>query len=123
MIPRLTLVGSIIHHPRHPLLLPLLCVCSYEKAKADLAKGLSHLETYLAAGEKEYLVGSQVTLADIVVASTVLYPFKLVADRAYLKPFPAVVQWFQRCVGQAEFQQVIGQVTLCKKELTAPGQS
>lgn len=93
---------------------------SYEKAKGDLAKGLDLLNNYL--NDKTYLVGHQITLADIVVASTLLYPFKLVADKAYLKPFGNVVRWFQTCVNQTEFQQVIGQVTMCKKELMAPGQ-
>ena len=70
--------------------------------------------------DKTYLVNDQITLADIVVASTLLYPFKLVADAAYLKPYPNVVRWFQTCVNQPEFQQVVGVVTMCKKELKAP---
>lgn len=69
------------------------------------------------------MVNDQITLADIVVASTLLYPFKLVADKSYLKNYGNVVRWFQTCVNQAEFQQVIGQVTMCKKELTAEGQA
>ena len=93
---------------------------SYEKAKADLATALKVLEDHLQ--KKTFLVGNRVTLADIVVASTLLYPFKLVADKAYVAPFPKVMQWFEACVSQPEFQQVIGQVALCKKEMTAPGQ-
>lgn len=62
------------------------------------------------------------TLADIVAVSTLLYPFKLVADKAYLKPYANVLAWFQHCVAQPEFQQVIGVVTMCKKELMAKGQ-
>jgi elongation factor 1-gamma len=69
------------------------------------------------------LVTDQISLADIVVASTLLYPFKLVADKSFLKPYGNVVRWFQTCVNQAEFQQVVGQVTMCKKELTAAGQA
>lgn len=81
---------------------------------------MAHLNTHLA--DKTHLVGNQVTLADIVVVSTLLYPFKLVADKAYLKPYEHVLRWFQTCVQQPEFQQVIGTVTMCKKELMAPGQ-
>uniref|UniRef100_A0A7S3P5J2 Glutathione transferase n=1 Tax=Amphora coffeiformis TaxID=265554 RepID=A0A7S3P5J2_9STRA len=107
---------------------------AYEKAKKDLAKGLAHLETHLQRSSSSssssadaadgyyyyYLVGSQITLADIVVASTLLYPFKLVADPKYLQPFPTVVQWFQQCMGHAEFQQVVGHVVMCQTELKAP---
>lgn len=98
-----------------------------------MAKGLAQLEKHLAAvaaaasadddnnnKSSSYLVGNQVTLADIVVASTLLYPLKLVADPAYMKPFPTVAKWFITCVQQPEFQQVIGHVTLCQKELKAP---
>lgn len=99
---------------------PSLIDCSYEKAKKDLATALGVLDAYLL--DKTYLVNHQITLADIVVASTLLYPFKLVADKNYLKPFGNVTRWFNTCVNQAEFAQVIGQVTLCKKELMAPGQ-
>jgi elongation factor 1-gamma len=93
---------------------------SYEKAKADLANALSILNAHLL--DKTYLVNDQITLADIVVASTLVYPMKLVCDKNYLKNYGNVVRWFQTCVNQAEFQQVIGTVNLCKKELTAPGQ-
>ena len=45
-------------------------------------------------------MGNQITLADIVVVSTLLYPMKLVCDKNYLKPFTNVVRWFQTCVNQ-----------------------
>ena len=62
-------------------------------------------------------------MADIAIASTLLYPFKLVADKAFLKPYGNVTRWFNTCVNQPEFAQVIGKVVLCKKELMAPGQT
>lgn len=94
---------------------------AYKKAKSDLVKALQALETHLKEG-KARLVGSSTTLADIVAVSTLLYPFKLVCDEKYLQSFPNVVRWFQDCAGQPEFQQVVGQVVLCKKEIMAPGQ-
>jgi elongation factor 1-gamma len=98
----------------------MILLRSYEKAKADLANALSILNAHLL--DKTYLVNDQITLADIVVASTLVYPMKLVCDKNYLKNYGNVVRWFQTCVNQVEFQQVIGTVNLCKKELTAPGQ-
>ena len=69
---------------------------------------------------KTFLVSNQhVTMADIVVVSTLLYPFKLVCDPNYLQPYPRVVEWFQKCVTQPEFQQILGTVTLCQEELKA----
>jgi len=94
---------------------------AYEKAKTDLAAGLTILNNHLL--DKTYLVNDQITLADIVVASTLLYPFKLVCDKNYLKPFGNVARWFQTCVNQPEFKQVIGTANMCKKETMAEGQT
>jgi len=68
------------------------------------------------------LVGEAVTLADITLISTLVYPFKLVCDKAFLKPYGNVVRWFSTCVNQPQFKAVIGEVPLCKKELTVKGQ-
>ncbi len=96
------------------------CVCSYDKAKTDLSTALATLNTHLEG--KKFLVNDSVTLADIAVASALVYPFKLVCDEDYRKSFPNVMKWFDACVSQEEFKAVIGSVTLCKKELTAAGQ-
>jgi len=94
---------------------------AYEKAKKDLATALGKLNDYLLT--KTYLVGDKITLADISVASALLYPMKLVCDKAYLKPFGNVVRWFTTCVNQPEFQKVVGTVAMCKKETLAAGQA
>mmetsp|Transcript_20987 Transcript_20987/g.30240 ORF Transcript_20987/g.30240 Transcript_20987/m.30240 type:complete len:104 (+) Transcript_20987:481-792(+) len=93
---------------------------AYEKAKIDLAAGLAKLDAHLL--DHTYLVGDRITLADIVVASTLIYPMKLLCDKAYLKPYVNAVRWFRTCVSQPEFVAVIGEVTMCKKETLAPGQ-
>ena len=90
---------------------------AYNKAKVDLSKALATLNAHLKNSSSQFLVNDQVTLADIVVASALVYPFKLVCDPKYLKKFPEVVSWFQKCVGQDEFKAVIGEVTMCKKEV------
>lgn len=93
---------------------------AYTKAKADMGKAMSVLNDHLM--DKTYIVGEKITLADICIASTLVYPLKLVCDKAFLKPYANVTRWFQTCVNQPQFKAVIGEVTLCKKELTAPGQ-
>lgn len=93
---------------------------AYEKAKGDLGSGLAILNTHLQ--DKTYLVNDQITLADITVASALVYPMKLVCDKNYLKPYQNVVRWFQTCVNQPEFIAVIGKVQMCKKETVAAGQ-
>lgn len=99
--------------------LPYIIHYSYAKAKDDLAKALKVLDDYLLT--RAYFVGNSITLADITIASALLYPFKLVADKAYLKPFGNVMRWFNTCVNQPEFVRVLGKVQLCKKEMLAEG--
>jgi elongation factor 1-gamma len=86
-------------------------------AKKNLAAALAVLDAHLA--DKTYLVGEAVTMADIAVASALVYPFKFVADVSYRKPFGNVMRWFDLCVHQPQFQAVIGDVVLAKTELTA----
>ena len=92
---------------------------AYEKAKTDLATALAKVEKYLA--DRTFLVGEQVTLADITLVSALVYVMKLVADKVYLKPFGNVVRWFMTVVNQPEFTAVVGKVELAKEELLAEG--
>jgi elongation factor 1-gamma len=87
------------------------------KAKADVARALTVIENHLA--DKTYLVGDKVTLADITVVSTLVYPFKFVADAQFRSGFPNTMRWFETCVNQKQFLNVIGTVALCEKELAA----
>ena len=66
-------------------------------------------------------VGDKITLADITVASALVYPMKLVMDPEYRKSFPCVTRWFTTCVNQPQFMAVVGTVELAKEEMTAEG--
>jgi len=90
-----------------------------EKAKSDLARSLGVLENYLL--DKTYLVGDKITLADITVASALVYPMKLVMDAEYRSAFPCVLRWFTTLVNQSQFKAVIGEVMLAAQELTPSG--
>jgi elongation factor 1-gamma len=91
----------------------------YKKSKNDVSAVLKILNKHLLT--RTYLVGEYVTLADIVVVSTLVYPFKFVCEKSYLKEYGNVLRWFLTCVNQVEFKAVIGEVEMCKKELMAEG--
>ena len=94
------------------------------KAEADMGNALKILEEHLWKGgeKKKYLVTDHsITLADIVLASTLVYPFQLVFDESFLRPYSNVVDWFETCVNQPEFQAVVGKVELkCQRESVLP---
>jgi elongation factor 1-gamma len=86
-----------------------------QQARHDFGAALQLLETYLAKSTGKFLVNPQlISLADIVVVCTMLYPFQLVCDPEFLRPYGHVVRWFQHCVQQPEFVKVLGPVKMYK---------
>jgi glutathione S-transferase len=78
--------------------------------------------------EEWYLLGPYLTLADIVIVSTLIYPFQMAFNRDYFIQqqqqqqqcsLQEVVEWFERCVQQPEFQAVLGWVEIGSKLATA----
>lgn len=55
------------------------------------------------------MVGDKVTLADITVASALVYPYKIVMSPEYRGHYPNVLRWFTTCVNQPQFKAVIGE--------------
>ena len=103
---------------------PVLGLAEYDadlfaQAKTDLFAGLATLESHLLLNT--YLVGNAITLADIVMASALLYPFKFVLDGNCRKRFPSVVRWFTTLVNQPEFVKSMGEVTLCQQQIQPAG--
>ena len=83
-----------------------------ERASQDLKKGMSVLENHLKM--ETFFVGRQITLADIAIATTLLLPLKLVLDAKAREAFPNVMRWFDLCVHQQAFIDVIGEPKLCE---------
>lgn len=88
-----------------------------EKAKQDVSKALNILNQHLM--HHTYLVGEDVTLADIAVAMALLRGFNLVFDPKFRKPFQAVNRWFTTCVRLPIWQEVLGEVKLAEEMAVA----
>jgi len=88
-----------------------------KRASEDLKKGMAVLEKHLQM--ETFIVGRQMTLADVAIATTLLLPLKLVLDEKARKPFPNLMRWFDLCVHQQAFIDVIGETRLCEVPLTA----
>lgn len=87
---------------------------AYKQAKEDLKRGLRVLDDHLL--RHTFLVGNNITLADIVVSISLQSTLTMVADSSYRAEFPNVVRWFLTCVNQPNFVSVLGSVTLCDQE-------
>jgi len=88
------------------------------KAKADVRKALDFLNKHLLT--RTFLVGERISLADIVVAVSLLRLYERVLDAPFRKQYVNTNRWFLTCINQPEFKSVIGEVKLCDKMEVAP---
>merc|ERR1711878_238710 len=86
---------------------------STERAKEDVKKAMTALNEHLL--HHTYLVGERVTLADVVVACTMLSLYQNVLDPGFRKPFGNVNRWFTTIINQPQVKKVIGSVTMAEK--------
>jgi elongation factor 1-gamma len=89
-----------------------------KKAQEDIKKVLSILDNHLLT--RTYLVGNSVSLADVVVATSLLQLYQLVLDPAFRKEFVNTNRWFVTIVNQPEVKAVLGEVKLADKAAVAP---
>jgi len=114
--------ASEIDLPAGVWLYPILGYIEFNAEATNLAKGdirrvLQILNDHLAT--RTFLVGERLSLADIVVGTSLVYLFKHVLDAGFRKPFAHVVRWFNTLVNQQNFLDVIGEVTLTTKMAAA----
>jgi elongation factor 1-gamma len=86
---------------------------AFQRAKNDMKTALAILNSHLLT--RTFLVGERITLADIIVASNLLNPYKYILDPDYRKSFANVNRWFVTLINQPQFKAVLGDVVLCSK--------
>ncbi|XP_018319939.1 elongation factor 1-gamma [Agrilus planipennis] len=85
----------------------------FERSKEDVKSALNILDAHLLT--RTYLVGERVSLADIVVACTLLHLYTHVLDPEFRKPFVNTNRWFTTVINQSQFKEVAGEVKFCEK--------
>ena len=103
---------------------PVLGYCEfatavYKKAVQETYRCLKSMDSHLS--KNTFFVGDQLTLADIVVMCTLLYPMKLVLGPEYRQDFPNLERWFINVADNPYVKKVVGTVTLCEEENLAKG--
>jgi elongation factor 1-gamma len=88
------------------------------KAMTDVKRTLTVLNTHLT--HHQFLVGERISLADIVVASSVGVLYLHVFDPPARKQYSSVTRWFITMINQPEFKSVVGDLKLCEKAPTIP---
>ena len=85
-----------------------------DTGKESLLKALTVLNSVLL--HQTWLVGERLTLADIVVACSLLQAYQTVLDPGTRKSFVNVNRWFQTFVNQPSVKAILGEVKLNEKQ-------
>ncbi|KAJ1108689.1 hypothetical protein NDU88_006060, partial [Pleurodeles waltl] len=109
---------SEIVPPASTWLFPTFGIMQYNKqatehAKEEVKRVLSTLDDYLRT--RTFLVGERVSLADISVVCALLWLYKQVLEPSFRQPYVNTNRWFETCVNQPQFKNVLGEVKLCEK--------
>jgi glutathione S-transferase len=88
-------------------------------AARDVRDSLAALNRALVS--RAYLVGEQVTLADVAVATSVVDLYKLVLDDRFRQKFANVARWLDTVLHQPQFTDILGAVvTYCQSTPGSP---
>lgn len=86
------------------------------KASMDSFKeSLRHLDSLLQ--DKEYFVGDSVTLADLRVASGLVYFMRILMDPGFAKVIPNLIKHFERVTSDERFRNVFGACRVGKRPI------
>ncbi|XP_046968027.1 elongation factor 1-gamma [Vanessa cardui] len=83
-----------------------------ERAKTDLLAALKVLDDHLLT--RTFLVTERITLADIIVFSTLIHAFQNVLDSSLRSSLVNVQRWFLTLANQPQVSSVTGAITLCE---------
>ena len=87
-------------------------------ALASLDRAVSTLETHLQG--KEYLAEGRLSLADISVASALVWGFSMLIDAEWRAKFPTVLAWYERVTETAGVKEAFGEKKFIEKRKAPP---
>ena len=85
-----------------------------QEAKKDVEAALKVLDSHFL--HQTYLVGNQVTLADLALWTTLLEPYQKLFSPALQKQFPNLLRWFNTIANQPHVKAVVPTVTFATEE-------
>jgi elongation factor 1-gamma len=101
-------------------ILPLKGIWPYLKPNVDngaagLKRALGALNKILLT--KTYLVGHQITYADIAIVTSLVNAYVNVLDKSVRDEYKNVTRYFKTVVAQPNFKKFLGEITLCETPL------
>ncbi|KAK5628342.1 hypothetical protein RRF57_004057 [Xylaria bambusicola] len=94
---------------------------AFDRHVENLEKDVKALEKALEGGKK-YLVGDEVTMADLMVVSFMYYITKYFADAEMRKTAPNLMAYFESFAAVPEYKKYFGEAEYCEKRLAKDAQ-
>ena len=85
-----------------------------QEAKKDVENALRVLDSHFL--HHTFLVGNQVTLADLAVFTALIEPYAKLFSPALQKQFPNLLRWYQTVANQPNVKAVVPSVTFATEE-------
>lgn len=101
-------------------LYPLMGFVPYMKPNVDAAiervkRAMDALNKVLLT--KTYLVGEDITLADICLVTSLVWPYKLIFDKEFRNQYKNVTRYYLTVVNKKHFKEALGEIILCETPL------
>ena len=87
----------------------------YNEGLKQLKADIKTINTALEG--KKFLCGDELTIADVIIASNLLYPLQTVLDAGFRKAMKNIDPWARSIYDLPEFVAIHGKVRLCDKAL------
>lgn len=88
---------------------------THEQNKEKALKTLTLLEGFLNG--RNFLVGNQITIADILIVTLFHSFYRWIADESIRKQLPVLTKYVERLAGEEPFVRALGKLVLCKTQL------
>jgi len=88
----------------------------YDAAVKSLKTHATLMNNYLNG--KEWIVGNQLTVADIILGTHMSHAYQTVLDGGYRKAMGNLTKWVEKIINMPEFIEFMGKVKFCSKAIT-----
>ncbi|KAI1755185.1 glutathione S-transferase [Xylaria castorea] len=115
--------GELFNNAFIPIAMTVMKVYTMDEKRfndhvAGLKRDVKYLEAVLQGGKK-YLVGDQLTMADLMVTGLLYYGFKHLIDAELRKELPNLVAYIKNFADAPEHKKYYGELELCENSITA----
>ncbi|KAK6829704.1 hypothetical protein PG990_012042 [Apiospora arundinis] len=114
----------------NPQVLPAFVMCvlkympfneqTYNNANNNLERALKRIDKAVDGGSKKFLVGDELTMADIMVAGPLFFGQGFLIDSKMREAAPGAIKYLDNLAAMPEFKSVFGEVKKCDTRVAAP---